>query len=140
MLTYRAAGLKLYSIAGAALVLLMAWAVWILAAGSVTRPVSSRSVLLLPGVLLVASLASAAVTVTTGPPTTSNVAWVATLTEQHIRYVGLLVAGLLAWAGLGLLTARLREAGERVFSVLGLSAISISTALFTLFTLGALTI
>ena len=57
-----------------------------------------------------------------------------------MRYVGLLVAGLLALAGFGLLTARLHEAEERVFSVLGFSATIIATGLFVLFTLGALTI
>ena len=140
MLAYRAGGLKLYAIGGATLVILMAGAVWILAAGSITNPANNRPLPLLAGVLLIASLASAAVTVTTGPPPTSAAAWVATQTEQHVRYVGLLVAGLLALAGLGLLTARLREAGERVFSVLAFSAYMIATGLFVLFTLGALTI
>ena len=140
MLAYRAGGLKLYAIGGATLVFLMAGAVWILAAGSTTSPANNRHLPLLAGVLLIASLASAAVTVTTGPPPTSAAAWVATQTEQHVRYVGLLVAGLLALAGFGLLTARLREAGERVFSVLAFSAYMIATGLFVLFTLGALTI
>ena len=140
ILVYRAGGLKLYAMGGAALVLLMAGAVWILAACSMTNLANNRGVLLLPGVLLVAIVASTAVTVTTGPPPASNAVWVATLTEQHARYVGLLVAGLLAFGGFGLLTVRLREAGEQVFSVLGFSAITIATGLFVLFALGALTI
>jgi hypothetical protein len=118
----------------------MAVAVWILAASASISPSNNLSVSTLPGILLVASLASAAVTVTTGPPPTSSVEWVATQTEQHIRYVGLLIAGLLAFAGFGLLAARLREAGERVFSLLGFLAAAIATMLFVLFTLGALTI
>ncbi len=140
ILAHGAGGLKLFAIGGAALVLLMGGAVWILAAGSSMNSANHRVVALLPGVLLVASLASAAVTVTTGPPPTSSADWVATLTEQHIRYVGLLIAGLLAFAGFGLLTARLVEAGERLFSVLGFLVTLIATTLFILFTLGALTI
>ena len=120
---------------------LMAGAVWILAAGSTTSPANNRHLPpCSPEFFSLPVSASAAVTVTTGPPPTSAAAWVATQTEQHVRYVGLLVAGLLALAGFGLLTARLREAGERVFSVLGFSAYMIATGLFVLFTLGALTI
>jgi hypothetical protein len=140
MLVYRAGGLKVYAVGGATLLVLMAGAVWILAAGSVTSPASNRSIALLPGVFLVANLASAAVTVTTGPPPTSDAVWVAIRTEQHVRYVGLLIAGLLALAGFTLLTASLREAGERVFSVLAFSSTAIATVLFILFALGALTI
>jgi hypothetical protein len=49
-------------------------------------------------------------------------------------------SGLLSWAGFGLLTSRLREAGERTFSVLGLCSIAVSTPLFILFNLAALTV
>lgn len=136
-LTYRPGGLKPYAIAVAAQVLAMA--VWILAADAIKSSATDRRALLLPGVLLIACWASAAVAVNMGPPPRAA-AWVATRADQHMRYVALLVAGLLAWSGLGLLTARLREAGERLFSVLGLSAATISTSIFTLFTLAALTV
>jgi hypothetical protein len=118
----------------------MAGAICILAGGFPMNPANTRGVSMLPGVLLVSSLATAAVTVTTGPPPISSADWVATQTEQHVRYVGLLVAGLFAFAGLGLLSARIREAGERVFSILGFLAASVATTLFLLFTLGGLTI
>ena len=140
ILAYRAGGLKLYALSGAALFLLMAGAVWILVADSVRTPTTNRRDALLPGVLLVASLDLVAITVTTGPPPTSAAEWVATQNVQHLRYVGLLVAGLLAWAGFDALTAMLQVAGERALSVLARSVTAISMALFTLFTLGALTI
>ncbi len=140
ILANRAGGLKLYALCGAALFFLMAGAVWIRAADSVRTPSANRRDALLPGVLLVASLGLVAVTVTTGPPPASAAQWVATQSAQHLRYVGLLVAGLLAWAGFNALTAVLQAAGERTFSVLARSLTTISMALFTLFTLGALTI
>jgi hypothetical protein len=140
MLPYRAGGLKLYALCGAALFLLMAGAVYILVADSVRTSTTNRRDALLPGVLLVASLDLVAVTVTTGPPPTSAAEWVATPNVQHLRSVGLLAAGLLAWAGFDALTAMLQAAGERALSVLARSLTAISMALFTLFTLGALTI
>jgi hypothetical protein len=136
-LAYRPGGLKLYAIACAAQVLLMAAAVWILAADSIKSSAGGHRALLLPGVFLIACWASAAIAVNMGAPP-HGAAWVATSADQHLRYVALLLAGLLAWAGFSLLTARLRDAGERRFSVLGLSAVTISSALFTLFTLSAL--
>jgi hypothetical protein len=139
-LVYRAGGLKLYALSGVALFLLMAGAVWILVADSVRTPATNRRDALLPGVLLVASLDLVAVTVTTGPPPTSATEWVATQNVQHLRYVGLLIAGLLAWAGFSALTAVLQAAGERAFSVLARSVTTISMALFTLFPLFALTV
>lgn len=138
-LAYRPGGLKLYALAGAAQVLLMAVAIWILAADAIESSATDRHALLLPGVFLVACWASAAVAANMGPPPHAAV-WVTTRADQHMRYVALLLAGLLAWAGFGLLTAKLREAGERVFSVLGVSFATISTAIFTLFTLAALTV
>jgi hypothetical protein len=140
MLAYRAGGLKLYALCGAALLLLIAGAVWILAADSVKTSTTNRRDALLPGVLLVASLSSVAVTVTSGPPPVSAAEWVATLSVQHLRYVGLLVAGLLAWAGFEAMTTMVQAAGERAYSVLARSATTVSMALFILFILGALTI
>lgn len=140
MLPYRAGGLKLYALCATALFLLMAGAVYVLVAHSVRTPTTNRRDALLPGVLLVASLGLVAVTVTTGPPPTSAAQWIATQSEQHLRYVGLIVAGLLAWLGFGALTATLQVLGERTFSVLARSVTTISMVLFTLFTLGALTI
>jgi hypothetical protein len=139
MLAYRPGGLRLYTIAWAAQVLLMAVAVWILSGESIQHSTADRRSLLLPGVFLIACWASATLGANMGPPPGPAV-WAVTRTDQHVRYVALLLAGLLAWAGFGSLTARLREAGERLFSVLGLSAATISTALFTLFTLAALTL
>jgi len=140
MLAYRGGGLKLFALGGAVLFCLMAAAVWVLAADSLRGPAQDSRANLLCGILLVASLAIPLVTVTTGPPPTSGAQWVATLTEQHVRYVGLLIAGLLSWAGFGLLSGSLREAGEHVFSRLALSAAAISSVLFTLFVLTALTV
>ena len=57
-----------------------------------------------------------------------------------MRYVGLLVAGLLALAGFGLLTARLHEARGARSQFSDSRPLWSRTGLFVLFTLGALTI
>jgi hypothetical protein len=139
LLAYRPGGLKLYALACATQVLLMAVAVWILAADSIKDSTADRRALQLPGVFLIACWASATLAANMGPPPRAA-AWAVTRPDQHMRYVALLVAGLLAWAGFGLLTAKIRESGERTFSVLGLSAATISTTMFTLFTLTMLTV
>lgn len=140
MFAYRTGGLKLFAAGGIVLFVAMSAAVWILGGDAWRGLANDRHGFLLPGVLLVASLAIPAVTVTTGPPPTSSAEWVATLTEQHVRYVGLLIAGLASWAGFGMLSASLREAGEHVFSRLALSAVAISSVVFTLFVLSTLTV
>lgn len=141
MLAYRPGKLALYVIAWGTQTLLITGAIWILAGNSVNSAKSSNRVLLFPGILLIACDSSASLGAYMGPPPWPPAAsWVATLDDQHMRYVALLVAGLLSWAGFGLLTARLREAGERTYSVLGLSVTAISTPLFILFNLAALTV
>ena len=140
MLAYRAGGLKWFAAGGVVLSLLMAAAVWILAASSWRGAAEDCRATLLAGVFLVAGLAIPAVTVTTGPPPTSGAEWVSTLTEQHVRYTGLLMAGLVSWGGFTLLSARFRQAGEEVFSRLAFSAATMATVLFTLFVLSALTV
>ena len=138
LFVYRPGRLAPYVLACATQYLLMAVAVWILAGDAVEN---SAKPFLLPGVFFVATEASAELAAYMGPPPwPPDATWVATLADQHTRFVALLVAGLLGWASFNLLTSRLAEAGERTFAVLGRAATAVSTPLFILFTISALVV
>jgi hypothetical protein len=59
-------------------------------------------------------------------------AWLASLLDQQLRYYALVAGGLIALAGLAVLAARLRDAGERTLPVLACTAAVVSQLLFTL--------
>lgn len=67
-----------------------------------------------------------------GPPPTSIPDWVATATEQQIRYALLIAGGISITAGFALLANQLRQRGEKTYSLLGLLAIGIALPLFIL--------
>ncbi|GAB3953323.1 hypothetical protein GCM10028805_36790 [Spirosoma harenae] len=67
-----------------------------------------------------------------GPPPTSIPDWVATATEQQIRYALLLAGGISITAGLALLADQLRQSGEKTYWLLGLLALGIALPLFIL--------
>ena len=56
--------------------------------------------------------------------------WLATLLDQQFRYYALVAGGLIALAGLAVLAARLRDAGERTLPVLACTAAVVSQLLF----------
>jgi hypothetical protein len=67
-----------------------------------------------------------------GPPPTTIPDWVATATEQQIRYALLMVGGVSITVGLALLADKLRQSGARTYALLGLLMMSLSVPLFLL--------
>lgn len=64
------------------------------------------------------------------PPTIKE--WLDTITEQHIRYIILIVCGVIFTAGFALLWDKLRREGEHIFSILGFTGAMIKIPLFIL--------
>lgn len=65
-----------------------------------------------------------------GPPPTSIPEWVATATEQRLRYALLIAGGILITIGFTLLANKLRQQGEKHYWLLGLLGIGIALPLF----------
>jgi len=64
------------------------------------------------------------------PPYESPATWVATVTEQHVRYYFLLTAGLFITFGVALLCIQLKKAGDDFYAVLAAVAILIAAPVF----------
>jgi hypothetical protein len=67
-----------------------------------------------------------------GPPPETAIGWVATATEQQVRYSMLTVAGIFIALGFTLLKEKLKDEGEKYYSLLGFVAIIIAIPLFIL--------
>ena len=67
-----------------------------------------------------------------GPPPDTATEWVATATEQQVRYSILTVAGVFIALGFNLLKEKLKAEGENYYSLLGFVAIIIAIPLFIL--------
>jgi hypothetical protein len=66
-----------------------------------------------------------------GPPPSNPAGWVATATEQQIRFGGILVlAGVLVACGFATLREKLKAAGENLYSLLGFTAVMIAIPLY----------
>jgi hypothetical protein len=67
-----------------------------------------------------------------GPLPETLQGWIDTETEQHIRYIILIVSGVIFAGGFTLLRDALKKQGETLWSVLGFTAFSIKIVLFIL--------
>lgn len=65
-----------------------------------------------------------------GPPPTTIQGWANTAAEQQTRYTILIAGGILLVLGASLLKTQLQAAGESLFSVLAIAALSIAMPLF----------
>jgi hypothetical protein len=65
-----------------------------------------------------------------GPPPENAAAWVATATEQQVRYSILVIAGVFIAFGSVVLREKLKNSGESFYSGLGYTAITIAIPLF----------
>lgn len=65
-----------------------------------------------------------------GPPPENATEWVATATEQQVRYSLLIIAGIFIAFGFAVLRENLKNNGESFYSSLGLIAINIAISLF----------
>ncbi len=119
---YRPGNLPGYIIAGAVQGALIAAAAWTLA-----KKRSDRA----PAGFLIANWIVTSLALNMDAPP-RGAAWLATIPDQEFRYYALVAGGLIALAGLALLAARLRDAGERTCPVLAVTAAAVSQVLFTL--------
>jgi hypothetical protein len=65
-----------------------------------------------------------------GPPPETASGWVETATEQQVRYLMLVAAGVFAALGFSIIRYAVKQLGENVYSLLGLTFIVIAMPLF----------
>ena len=65
-----------------------------------------------------------------GPPPETVNGWVATATEQQIRFIMLIIAGLFAFFGFAILREKLKNTGGSFYSAIGFSALMVAIPLF----------
>lgn len=65
-----------------------------------------------------------------GPPPETAMGWVATATEQQIRYIMLIIAGLFIFLGFAVLREKLKNTGESFYSAIGFTALMVAIPLF----------
>jgi hypothetical protein len=109
---------------------LMAIAIWSLGKNCFTHPDHTQRQLGTIALLVILPWIGFTVFAGMGPPPTSVPEWIATATEQQIRYALLIAGGILVTVGLGLLTDKLRQSGERTYSLLGLLTMTLALPLF----------
>ncbi|WP_421825731.1 hypothetical protein [Larkinella sp.] len=111
---------------------LMSWATWTLSKQSIHNQHQRKSHLLIGILFLIAPWLFIAIFAGMGPPPTTAKGWVATATEQQVRYCILVISGVLMTIGFTFLSNQLKQAGEEVYSLLGLTAIFLAMPLFIL--------
>jgi hypothetical protein len=129
VLALRFGALVAYSVVAIDLVLLCG-AVWVLAAKAAKTGTPQQRTVLTAGVLLIVIVGIISLIFPLGPPPRDPAGYLATRVEQEFRYTILMIAALVAFGGFTVLAGVLREAGDRIFSQLGLAAIILSTVLF----------
>ena len=65
-----------------------------------------------------------------GPPPDTHAGWVATATEQQVRYLMLVIAGLFIAFGFSVLREKLKDTKGGFYSLLGYTAVMIAIPLF----------
>jgi hypothetical protein len=128
---YRPGGLKVYFLVAAFYWLLIGTATWILGGNAIRSKAIGHRDVFVAAALLVASWAVTLLALNMDTPP-RGAAWLATQADQQLRYLALVVGGLLSFGGLAVLTTSLHDRGQRILPTLGLAATAISTVLFTL--------
>ncbi|AYL95224.1 hypothetical protein [Mucilaginibacter celer] len=67
-----------------------------------------------------------------GPPPVNIAGWLTTAATQQTRYTILIVGGICAYLGFGLLKEKFENPGERMYAVLGFALLTIALPLFLL--------
>lgn len=111
---------------------LMILATWSLSKQIRQTPDEPKGQLLIGSLFLMAPWLFIAIFAGMGPPPTTAASWVATATEQQVRYSILLLSGVLITAGFTFLRNQLNRAGEEIYSLLGLIALLLAMPLFLL--------
>lgn len=112
-------------------VILMVMASWILGLHVITKK-TEKTYLAAGAFFLIAPWILVSMFFGLGPPPETATGWVATATEQQVRYSMLTVAGVFITLGFTLLKEKLKNEGETYFSLLGFIAIIIAIPLFIL--------
>jgi hypothetical protein len=111
---------------------LMAIAAWLLGGRSLGRADGSVQHLAAAALLLVVPWMLFSIFFGMGPLPGTAAAWASMVVEQQVRYALLIVGGVLATLGFGLLRECAKDAGEKIYSQLGFTAILIAVPLFIL--------
>lgn len=67
-----------------------------------------------------------------GPPPVTIAGWVATASEQQVRYTILICGGISSLMGFALLRVKLENQGERLYATLGITVLGLAIPLFIL--------
>jgi hypothetical protein len=109
---------------------LMVLAAWVLGGHLSRGQDAGKKRLAVIGLFLIAPWVLISIFAGIGPLPANAAEWVATATEQQIRYYILILAGVLAAGGFMLLRDYLKVNGENLYSLLGSTAVLIATPLF----------
>lgn len=110
--------------------ILMILATWFLGARAIRSADETRKTFAGAALLLISPWVLFTVFTGMGPPPDTAAGWVASATEQQVRYMLLIGGGVLAAMGFALLNNSLQTVGEKFYSLLGFTAISVAIPLF----------
>ena len=111
---------------------LMLLAAWVLGPKAIRTQNQETKQLVISAYLLIIPWVFIALFGGMGPPPATAEGWVATATEQQIRYAILVGSGVLVTLGFAVLRNQLKRAGEDLYSQLGLVLILLAMPLFLL--------
>jgi hypothetical protein len=122
---------KIYLPLGVINACLMVIAAWILGAHVIrNHDAEKRQLIVIVSFLIIPWILLSIFAGIGRPPFDKPAEYVATATEQHVRYSFLLISGVLITFGLALLRENLKKVGEGFYSWLGLIAMMIAIPLF----------
>lgn len=109
---------------------LMILATWILSGKNAENPDYIKNRLIISGWFLITPWIFISIFAGFGPPPSTIEGWVENATEQQIRYLILIMAGISITIGLILISEELKRNGEYLYSALGRIMMSIAIPLF----------
>lgn len=112
--------------------LLMAVSAWVLGAHAIKSKDEEKKHLVFIATCLIAPWAFIFLFSFLGPPPETSAEFVATATEQKVRYAILVASGISIALGLAVLREKLKVSGEYFYSTLGFTAMMIAAPLFVL--------
>ena len=113
-------------------VVLMIIATWILGLHVIKNNDRRKKQLAISAFFLVVPVLFISMFFGLGPPPETPAGWVATATEQQLRYIMLIISGVFFALGLALLRESLKDTAGGFYSVIGFTAVMIAIPLFIL--------
>jgi hypothetical protein len=111
-------------------VVLMVLSAWVLGLHVVRDPDKEKTHIAAGAFCLLVPLVLTSLFFGLGPPPESVAGWVATITEQQIRFIILIIAGVFFALGFAVLRDKLKDTAGSFYSVIGFTVISIAIPLF----------